>query len=72
MFGQDMRQHTTTITRQQQQAYCPACSQRTHFEQVGVQQWPPDIAAAAGLPAVMPLWTCRQCHTTISEPDLMF
>jgi ribosomal protein L37AE/L43A len=73
MFAENIRQHTMTkITRQQQPAYCPACRQRTCFERAGVQHWPPDIAAAAGLPATMPLWTCSNCHTTLSEPDLMF
>lgn len=38
---------------------------------LGEQHWPPEIAAKFGLPAVILLWSCPHCHTTVSEPDLL-
>jgi hypothetical protein len=50
-------------------AVCPGCQQYGKFTSEGEQHWPADIAAAHGLPAVIPLWTCPHCHTTISETE---
>lgn len=57
---------------QEQEAFCPSCEQPSHFIESGVQKWPPRVAQAAGLPEVIQLWQCKNCHTTISEIDLHF
>jgi hypothetical protein len=51
-------------------ATCPSCHKRARFHFAGHQHWPPEIAAAHGLPAVIALWTCPFCQTTLSETAL--
>ena len=57
---------------QEHEVFCPSCEQPTYFTESGVQKWPPKVAQAAGLPEVIQLWQCENCHTTISEIDLHF
>ncbi|MCC7206782.1 MAG: hypothetical protein IT323_05720 [Anaerolineae bacterium] len=52
-------------------AMCPSCRCTGEFEFLGEQRWPRDIAALAHLPAVINLWGCPHCHSTISETDLL-
>jgi len=56
---------------QTRQATCPNCRQTGDFRFSGEQQWPRDVAAVLGLPAVIPLWTCPHCRTTVSELELL-
>lgn len=51
-------------------ARCPSCQQHARFTFNGNQQWPPEVARKLGLPAVIGLWTCAACHSTISENAL--
>ena len=53
-------------------AQCPSCGTSSEFVSCGTQEWPPHIAAAAGLPEVMMVWACQTCHTTLLEPNLTF
>jgi ribosomal protein S27AE len=52
-------------------ALCPACEQTVLFYANGQQRWPQAVADAHGLPAVIDLWTCPNCGTTRSDPDLI-
>ena len=52
-------------------ATCPTCQHTVEFEYLGEQHWPPELARKLGLPATIVLWSCSNCHTTISEPDLL-
>ncbi len=52
------------------EARCPSCQQHAHFTFNGNQNWPPEVARKLGLPAVIGLWTCSACHSTISETAL--
>jgi hypothetical protein len=52
-------------------AMCPTCRQTGRFEFLGEQHWPPEIARKLGLPAVIRLWSCPTCRTTLSEPELL-
>jgi hypothetical protein len=52
-------------------ALCPTCRQTGRFEFLGEQHWPPEIARKLGLPAVIRLWSCPTCRTTLSEPELL-
>ncbi len=47
---------------------CPTCGQVAVFTFLGEQRWPPRVVEATGMPAVTYLWTCGNCHTTLSEP----
>lgn len=49
---------------------CPTCGQFTQFTFIGQQQWPPHIAAAAGIEPVVYLWMCGHCQTTLTETAL--
>ncbi len=51
-------------------AYCPTCHHRARFSFAGEQRWPRRVAEAAGLDAVVRLWNCGCCHTTVSEREL--
>lgn len=55
---------------QTRQATCPACQRRRAFTFSGSQRWPEAVAAQHDLPAVIRLWTCTTCHTTLSEQEL--
>lgn len=61
---------TTQEMRARRHATCPSCGNTTTFSLTGEQRWPEKIAAAAGLPAVVQLWTCCACGSTISDTDL--
>lgn len=50
--------------------HCPTCGQQTSFSFNGQQHWPAHIAATIGVAAVVNLWNCDHCHTTISEQSL--
>lgn len=52
-------------------ATCPTCQQCGHFEWLGEQRWPVDVARKLGLPAVITLWSCPSCMTTVSDTDLL-
>jgi hypothetical protein len=52
-------------------AMCPTCNYNGEFELLGEQHWPPEVAQRLGLPAVIKLWSCPHCMTTVSEPDLL-
>jgi hypothetical protein len=52
-------------------AMCPTCNYNGEFELLGEQRWPEEIAQRLGVPAVIRLWSCPHCLTTISEPDLL-
>ncbi len=52
-------------------ALCPTCWYAGHFQYSGQQRWPPTVARLHGLPAVMNLWTCPNCHSTLSEAALL-
>jgi len=54
-----------------QTATCPTCRCRGEFEYLGEQHWPEEIAAKFNLPAVILLWSCPCCHTTVSESELL-
>jgi hypothetical protein len=41
------------------------------FTFLGEQTWPPEVAEKLGLPAIITLWSCPHCLTTVSEPDLL-
>ncbi|HRE47176.1 MAG TPA: hypothetical protein PLD47_05575 [Aggregatilineales bacterium] len=51
-------------------AVCPTCQHLGNFTFLGEQKWPPEIAAKFGLPEIIILWSCPNCNTTISDPDL--
>lgn len=52
------------------EARCPGCHQYARFTFNGNQHWPAEVARKLGLPAVIGLWTCSACHTTVSELTL--
>ncbi len=52
-------------------ATCPTCNHSGEFSLLGVQKWPPQVAEKLGLPSEIPLWSCPNCQTTISDPDLL-
>jgi hypothetical protein len=52
-------------------ATCPTCKRSGEFDFLGEQRWPPQVAQRLGLPAVIALWSCPHCATTVSEPDLL-
>ncbi len=41
------------------------------FILLGEQTWPAEVAEKFGLPATITLWSCPNCLTTVSEPDLL-
>lgn len=52
------------------EAGCPTCETDSIFEYRGTQTFPDVVAEKLGLPAVIHLWSCGNCHTTISHVDL--
>ncbi|MDX1994769.1 MAG: hypothetical protein SF029_20465 [bacterium] len=63
------RRVTGALTRR---TVCPSCGTKADFTRTGEQRWPARVAAAAGMPEVITLWTCGFCGTTRSELDLKF
>jgi len=51
-------------------ALCPTCHRASHFTKIGEQNWPPKVAEATGLPPLIHLYRCGECHTTVSHVDL--
>jgi transposase-like protein len=49
---------------------CPSCGKKSHFVYSGEQHWPLRVAQAAGISPVVQLWTCKNCHSTLSESNL--
>jgi len=49
-------------------AYCPSCGQLAEFTYLGAQRWPQRLVELTGVPPVIYLWICGNCHTTVSEP----
>jgi len=49
---------------------CPSCRQVGQFTYLGKQEYPKQVAEAAGLPTTIHLWTCPNCLTTVNEIDL--
>jgi hypothetical protein len=56
---------------QQTVATCPSCGHHGHFSYAGEQRWPKKVALACGLPEVITLWLCENCHSNISETELL-
>lgn len=52
-------------------AFCPTCGCHALFHYGGEQHWPPEVAAATGLPPAIPLWHCDRCQSTIAENNLI-
>jgi len=52
-------------------ATCPICNCRGDFFYLGEQRWPLELARRMEVPAVIGLWSCPNCMTTVSEPDLL-
>jgi hypothetical protein len=52
-------------------ATCPTCHRSGPFKDNGKQRWPRAVAAAHGLPAVITLWTCPYCRTTLCKTELL-
>ena len=51
-------------------ALCPTCQKKGIFHCTGTQEWPRIVAEAHGLPTRMTLWTCPNCHTTVTDNTL--
>jgi len=49
---------------------CPTCETHAIFDYVGKQSFPEAVAAKLGLPTDIHLWSCGNCHSTISHVDL--
>jgi hypothetical protein len=49
---------------------CPSCGNASRFTLIGEQRWPESVAASAGIPAVIRLYVCGHCNSTISEQNL--
>ena len=49
---------------------CTSCEQEATFQYRGDQTFPQAVADQLGLPAVIHLWSCGHCHSTISHVDL--
>lgn len=49
---------------------CTSCEQAATFQYRGDQTFPQAVADQLGLPAVIHLWSCGHCHSTISHVDL--
>lgn len=49
---------------------CTSCQDRATFVYRGKQTFPQAVADQLGLPAVIHLWSCGSCHSTISHVDL--
>ena len=60
------------LEKHEQHAQCPNCESETSFHFAGEQRCPPKVAELTGLPEVMQLWTCNDCHSTVMEPSLTF
>jgi hypothetical protein len=54
------------------EAICPSCKQHTTFQFAGEQRIPQNIAEKLQIPAVIPLWSCDSCRTTLSEEEIDF
>ena len=52
------------------EANCPSCGCDSVFEHGGVQHWPKRVVEKLGVPEVVQLYHCGECHSTISETDL--
>lgn len=50
---------------------CPTCWHTGHSQFNGQQHWPPAIVRLYDLPPMVNLWTCPNCHSTVSETDLL-
>ncbi len=55
---------------QQRRAQCPSCQQSHLFTYGGEQHWPDKVARATGMDAVVHLWHCSGCNSTVSECEL--
>ena len=62
----------STHFRSERTATCPTCGETTTFRYVGDQRWPETVAEAAGMPAIVRLWMCNRCSTTLVENDMLF
>lgn len=52
------------------EASCPSCGSWTLFTWIGVQRWPPRVAAALKTGLSTNLWRCESCLTTVSEVEM--
>jgi len=52
------------------EADCPTCETHAVFEYRGKQVFPVEVAEKLGYPNEIHLWSCSNCHTTISHVDL--
>jgi hypothetical protein len=65
----DVQQTTTDeamASKLPRKAQCSSCTAETVFVYIGEQHWPEDVARAAGMKAVVSLWRCTECQTTIT------
>lgn len=49
---------------------CPSCKTYARFTYQGEQKFPQAVADKLGLPAIIQLWSCGACHSTLSHIDL--
>jgi hypothetical protein len=52
------------------EGHCPSCGYIGHFNFIGTQKWPPDVAIRLGVEPSVALYQCENCLTTVSEPML--
>jgi hypothetical protein len=57
-------------SRYPRKTVCPSCKQETTFVCIGEQRWPEDLALSAEMDAVVTVWRCSNCQTTMSAPVL--
>lgn len=48
-------------------SFCASCRTRRRFQYVGEQRWPERVAKVTGLPAVVQLWQCCTCRTSVTR-----
>jgi hypothetical protein len=68
---QDMKRLQFTVA-ETRTAVCPTCGDSSQFTLCGIQEWPPRVAEAAGMPTTMSVWSCDSCETTLLEANLHF
>ncbi len=48
---------------------CPTCHTQSVFTHLGQQTWPKAVAQSLNIPAIVDLWRCGNCETTITFTD---
>lgn len=49
---------------------CPSCGEKSEFECIGIQHWPPKVAKLRGVPAEQTVWRCLHCDTSLMASSL--